>query len=286
MYSYRQWQEKANSFQYKRLNFAYWQGSANSPSQTKPVLLLIHGFPSASWDWTPLWEGLSQHYHLVAADMLGFGLSSKPLDGDYRIGSQADMFQALLKSLGIKRYSILAHDYGDTVAQELLARDLNDNTIEQAFLLNGGLFPETHRPLLAQKLMLTPIGALTGRVINYRLFEKSFNRICAKPLADDELQTLWQLLRFNQGQLVMHKLINYIRERKQQRTRWVGALQNTTTPLCLINGSLDPISGAHMVARYRQLVGTSAIVELADCGHYPQLEDPQAVLMAIMANRS
>ena len=45
-----------------------------------PVLLLIHGFPSASWDWEGMWEKLTEHYYVVTLDMLGFGLSDKPKD--------------------------------------------------------------------------------------------------------------------------------------------------------------------------------------------------------------
>jgi pimeloyl-ACP methyl ester carboxylesterase len=49
-----------------------------------------------------------------------------------------------------------------------------------------------------------------------------------------------------------------------------------------INGLLDPISGAHMVVRYRELVPNPDVVELPDIGHYPQLEAPDAVLAAIL----
>jgi pimeloyl-ACP methyl ester carboxylesterase len=55
-------------------------------------------------------------------------------------------------------------------------------------------------------------------------------------------------------------------------------------PLRFINGLLDPISGAHMVARYRELVPHPDVVELPDAGHYPQLEAPGAVLAAILTH--
>ena len=59
------------------------------------------------------------------------------------------------------------------------------------------------------------------------------------------------------------------------RARWVGALENSCVPMVVINGSVDPVSGAHLVARFRQVVGADAahIVELPNIGHYPQLED-------------
>ena len=86
------------------------------------TLLLIHGFPTASWDWYRMWPDLVQEYHVLAADFLGFGFSDKPRNYPYSILDQADLLEALLREKGIGRVHIISHDYGDTVAQELLAR--------------------------------------------------------------------------------------------------------------------------------------------------------------------
>jgi pimeloyl-ACP methyl ester carboxylesterase len=76
-------------------------------------------------------------------------------------------------------------------------------------------------------------------------------------------------------------LLGYIAERRQFRERWVRALREARMPLALVNGSADPVSGAHMVARFREVVGTQHFIrELPGIGHYPQLEAPQAVLDA------
>ncbi len=228
-----------------------------------------------------MWQSLSERFNLVAVDMLGFGFSSKPTNAHYSIFFQADVQHALLDHLGIKDFSILAHDYGDTVAQEMLARDKNQQHIKQVFLLNGGLFPETHRALFIQKLMLSKLGFLTPYFVNKGAFLRSFHRICAKPLNDTELDDIWTLLKHNNGVKVMPKLIGYMRERRLNRERWVGILEETQTPLVLINGSDDPISGSHMVARYRELVSNPKVYELAGVGHYPQLEAPREVFQII-----
>jgi len=52
-------------------------------------------------------------------------------------------------------------------------------------------------------------------------------------------------------------------------------MQQPTIPLCLINGSVDPVSGKHMVARYRELnCRLDYLAELPEIGHYPQVEAP------------
>ena len=62
--------------------------------------------------------------------------------------------------------------------------------------------------------------------------------------------------------------------------RWVAALQRTTVPILLIDGTDDPIPGAHMVETFRECVPAAPVVELQGVGHYPQIEAPAAVIAA------
>jgi pimeloyl-ACP methyl ester carboxylesterase len=71
-------------------------------------------------------------------------------------------------------------------------------------------------------------------------------------------------------------------DRIRHRERWVSALQRTRVPLRMVNGAVDPVSGAHMAARYRELVPHPDIVSLEGIGHYPMVEDPPAVLKALL----
>ncbi len=277
----------------------FFREQAREPGATT-ALLLIHGFPTSGWDWHKLWPQLVQQFpRVIAPDMIGFGLSAKPADYDYSILDQAHLHEALLAHLSVTRVHILAHDYGDTVAQELLARHLDRREsplplggegkgegaeILSCTLLNGGLFPETHHARTAQKLLLTPLGPLLSRLMNRKNFEKSFSAVFGagtQPSAQ-ELEEFWSIIQRDGGNRIMHRLIRYIPERRAHRERWVGALQKTPVPLCLINGPDDPVSGAHMVARYRELVGKGEIVSLPGIGHYPQAEDPAGVLRAFL----
>jgi pimeloyl-ACP methyl ester carboxylesterase len=251
----------------------------------RPALLLIHGFPTASYDWHRVWEPLAQHYSLYALDMLGFGLSEKPGDCDYPISLQADLCQAVLDHFGVSAVHVLAHDYGDTVAQELLARE-REGRVELASLcfLNGGLFPETHRARPVQKLLALPwIGSLLARGMSERSFGKTMRSIWGRnPPTDAELADLWQLVEREGGRQSLARLINYMEQRRRQRERWVGALVASSVPRRLICGAVDPVSGAHLAARYRELVPDPDAVLLEGVGHYPQLEDAEGVLRAYL----
>jgi pimeloyl-ACP methyl ester carboxylesterase len=95
-----------------------------------------------------------------------------------------------------------------------------------------------------------------------------------------EMEQFWRLLEHAGGHHLVHKLIHYIPERRANRARWVGALQRTRVPLRVIDGPEDPVSGGHMVERYRELVPSPDTVLLPGIGHYPQVEAPQATWRA------
>lgn len=254
----------------------------------KPVVFLLHGFPTSSWDWVPVWAALNEAYRLVALDMLGFGFSDKPNPHTYSIMEQADLCEALIADRKLERFHVLAHDYGDTVAQELLARQTEGKGAGQwlsVCLLNGGLFPETHKARLIQKLLLSPLGPFINKLSTKRTFDKSFSAIFGpntKPSPED-LDAFWQLINYNDGKNGFHNLITYMTDRKTHRERWVEALRDSVVPIGLINGSADPVSGAHMVERYREVVsGDHFIVELPTIGHYPQVEAPAEVVEAYL----
>jgi pimeloyl-ACP methyl ester carboxylesterase len=249
----------------------------------RAAVLLIHGFPTASWDWSWIWGDLASDYRLIATDLLGFGFSAKP---EYNIADQADRCEALVGHLGVSDYHVLAHDYGDTVAQELLARR-NEGSgatgLQSVCFLNGGLFPEAHRPRLIQKLLYGPLGPLLAKTMARRRFVKSFSAVFGPNTqpSNDDLDAFWTLIRHNDGTRVIPKLLGYMPERRENRARWVGALVDTAVPIALINGSRDPVSGRHLVARFRDVVGDGRfVVELGGAGHYPQVENPEAVTSA------
>lgn len=250
-----------------------------------PALLLLHGFPTASWDWHRLWPYLVGRYRVLAADMIGFGFSDKPPRYDYSIVDQADLQQGWLEQLGVDEVHVIAHDYGCSVAQEMLAREQEGQLpfrIASVCFLNGALFPEVHRPILIQRVLAGPLGGLASRGITRQVFDYNLTKIFGpdtRPSAG-ELDAFWHLLVYNNGRGIIHRLMRYMEERRCHRHRWVGALQRATQPLSLISGMADPVSGREMADRYVELLGAGAVTRLDDIGHYPHVEAPATVWQA------
>ena len=274
-----EWKIGGNYFDYRGFPIFYRRSAGE-----KEALLCLHGFPSASFDYHKIWNGLSEEFSLLAFDMIGYGFSAKPTDFDYTTFNQTDVLQALIEHLKIEKLHILSHDYGNTITQELLARDEENRLnfkIETICFLNGALFPETHRPILAQKILISPIGFLFGRLISDSRFKQGLASVFGKNTQPNEreLNDFLELFRMGGGRRIAHKLIRYMTERAKFRERWVGALQRMNQPFRFINGLDDPVSGAHLVERFREVVPHQKdIIELENVGHFPHFEAPQAVL--------
>lgn len=275
----KDWQQSGNYFDDQGFPIFY-----RTSQTSEEVTLCLHGFPTSSHDYHKIWDALAARFAVVAFDMIGYGFSAKPTAYDYTTFNQVDVLQALLEYLKVRRVHILAHDYGNTITQELLARSEENRlsfSIESICLLNGALFPETHRPILAQKILISPLGFIFGRLIGDAKFKRSLASIfgSATQPNDEELNDFLAVFKFNDGRRIAHKLIRYMSERAKYRERWVGALCRTKIPFRFINGSADKVSGAHLVQRFREVVPHQKdIIELRAIGHFPHFETPDFVL--------
>lgn len=285
------WRDAGHHFDYLGFDVFYRHEGAG------PALLLIHGYPFNSWDWEPLWDRLTERFTVIAPDMLGMGFSAKPVAYGYSVHDHADMHEALLAHLGVDSVHILAHDLGDSVGQELLARhELSQHAygvpgIESVTWLNGGMFTEAYTPRRMQKLMSgTALGdvlsPLQGSRIARRLLEPTINEMFGPHTKPSRrmLDLFHQILEYNDGKRVLHKVGRFLGDRNRHRNRWVRAMRGTAVPMRLIDGALDPNSGAHMARRYAEVIADADIVMLDDIGHWPQIEAPDAVWTHFVAH--
>jgi pimeloyl-ACP methyl ester carboxylesterase len=82
-----------------------------------PTLLLLHGLPSSSRMFEPLFARLSDRYHLIAPDYPGFGHSEwpDPKTFAYTFDHYADIMNHFTEALGLSRYCLYMQDYGGPV---------------------------------------------------------------------------------------------------------------------------------------------------------------------------
>ncbi|XP_048740667.1 mesoderm-specific transcript homolog protein-like [Ostrea edulis] len=280
------WRNGGNFFKFGNHNIFY--RVERGSNTVGGVLLIFHGFPTSSHDWIKVLPGLQkQHSQVILFDMIGYGLSDKPFDHDYSIMEQADIAEELLKKLKITQVHFLSHDYGDTVALEMLARfhqKRTDLKILSLCLSNGGIFPETNFPRPTQRILTIPyLGAILCRLSFYRAFRRGFGEVFGVHTQPTEAEfrdfhaATWN----NHGYLITYKLLGYLAERSQHKKRWVGALQEATIPVHMIYGPSDPVNPSVFIDHYKKTVPRHGITVLSpDISHYPQWEAPEEFTQA------
>lgn len=254
------------------------------------TVVLLHGYPTSSLDWKKVWSALVTHYRVIALDLLGFGFSDKPASHAYSVMDHADMLETLLQHLDLHNVHLIAHDLGVGIAQELLARRLAGQHLQDKHLpaiasvvfMNGGLFAEAYRPRFIQKLFASAIGPCIAPRIPKSMFKTAMCKMFganSQP-SDDELNVWFEQLEYKQGRHALYGLNKAILQRAAYRDRLVAPLQQNLVPMLLLNGTDDPNSGVHMAQRYRELVPQSRVIELTGVGHWPMWEAPEAVFSA------
>jgi len=249
-----------------------------------PNVCLVHGFPTCSWDWAAISDNLSSDHQLLMPDLLGFGDSDKPPGHHYSLVEQADFLEALWQHHGIRETALVAHDIGATVAQELLARQLEGRLpirFTHVVLLNSALYEAVSRPRPVQKLLAHPqIGPILARLMNERLFTRNLRSVFSEthPLSSGTAHDYWVAFRRRSTSPHIHRLLQYIPERHHHHTRWESAMEHSPVPLHFIWGMADPVSGAPVAAQIQASIPAARVKTLDDVGHYPHVEVPDQVV--------
>lgn len=262
--------------------FVHRQGGSEAP-----MLLFLHGFPSSSYDWRPLFE-LRDGQATLAFDFLGFGLSEKPSGHTYTLAWQADAVEELVRRAGSPPVFVVGHDMGTSVATELMARDLRDELdmeMKGALLFNGSMLLHLAKPTLGQNLLRSRLGPFFARLTSERSFRAQFSRVFSShhPLSPEEAADQWSLISHNGGQRIAHLTINYMTERERFTDRWHGAIRDWPKPLTLTWGMQDPVARVEVLEGLRALRPGVETIELPDAAHYPQIERPDLISAALDA---
>ncbi|MDH3644842.1 MAG: alpha/beta hydrolase, partial [Gammaproteobacteria bacterium] len=266
---------------YGRTFFAIDTGSDDSADDDKPTLVLLHGYPTSSHDYYRVLPELAAHYRIIVHDHLGFGLSDKPTDYSYGLHEQTDFAVLLWQQLGVRSAHLFAHDYGTSVATELLARwnrGFRPVTLESITLCNGSVHIELARLRLIQKLLRNEtLGPAVARLSSRRVFNRNMRQLWHDPakLSQADLDIMWELLTRDGGKAVLPRITQYLRDRVRYWHRWVGALQQSRLPLNFLWGAEDPITGRDVAELHHAEAPASSLTVLDDVGHYPMLEAPR-----------
>ncbi|MEO3759440.1 alpha/beta hydrolase [Mycobacterium sp. B14F4] len=259
-------------------------GSADNDG---PTILLLHGYPSSSFDYRHVVPHLAGRAW-VTLDFLGFGLSAKPRPHRYSLFEQADIVQAVVGETTQGPVVLVAHDMGTSVATELLARDIDGHLpfdLRAAVLTNGSVI--LHRASLRpiQKILRGPLGPVAARLVSERGFARGFGKLFSSghPLTSEEAEAQWALMAYHDGHRIAHLLISYLGERVSYASRWHGAVADWPKPLSFLWALDDPVATTNVLDGLRDLRPAADVIELPGVGHYPQVEVPDVFARAALS---
>ena len=262
-----------------------------------PPLLVLHGFPTSSFDYAAVLDDLRAGRRVLLLDLLGFGLSAKP-DRAYSMALQADLAAAYVAELGVDRLALLTHDMGDTVGGELLARRAEGNwpvEVTQRVVTNGSIYIQQAHLTDGQQLLLSlpdellpedlPIGE-SGLTRSLRdTFSQATPEI-PEGWPEDPVPAAAAQIVHDDGHRVLPRLIRYIEERRANERRFTGAIESDPSPRHVVWGLDDPIAVPSMVDTLLAARPDATAVRLVDVGHYPMVEAPGRFLDAVLPGLS
>lgn len=248
--------------------------------QHEETLLVVHGFPTSSFDFHRVLTHFTKRFRVVVHDHLGFGLSDKPQDYSYSLFEQAEVAMEVWRKLGIKTGHILAHDYGTSVTTEILARRERGTCpvdLKSVTLANGSVFIELAQLTPSQVLLRNKlVGPLFASLSSRFIFQAQIRKIFGTPdaVSKDELDAAWDLLVYADGKRVLPAISSYLDERKRFKERWIGALRKLDVPAHVLWGRRDPVAIPAIAEALADTIPGARLTWLDELGHYPMLENP------------
>jgi pimeloyl-ACP methyl ester carboxylesterase len=256
-----------------------------------PLVVLLHGFPEFWYSWRHQLEPLAAAgYRVIAPDMRGYNLSSRPQDWRAYDGqSLAGDVAGLIRALGEQRAFVVGHDWGAAVAYfvamhhpEAVRRLAILNVPHPVRMLEG---LRTLRQLRKSWYMFFfQIPGLPERLIardDYSFAKRSLRADSKKAFTDEDLERYVQAWS-QPGALT--GMINYYRAALRRSPRSAQAqLKRIDCQTLVIWGMLDRHLGSELAEPPRQWVPNARVERIADATHWVQHDSPEQVNELLLA---
>ncbi len=243
--SYFSWQSTLPlNVTFEALNiFHVCEGNPNNPK-----ILMIHGYPTSSFDFALLFERLRDDHYVCALDTPGYGFSDKPLNGfKYSIFDDVKLIDYYIRDIiEFDNFTLLTHNKGNSVGLALLqayqAYDELPYTINHHVITNGNIYLTVEQLPEGQQTLLNPVaGAIASRRITGEQFATGLSNFFSVPLSEDKIKAYASILNYRDGTLVQHEIIKYLNERDEHGNDWLQTLANSDVLTTVIWGEQDTV---------------------------------------------
>lgn len=238
-------------------------------------LVLIHGFGNSLQSFRELAPLLAQTHHVIAIDMIGYGLSDKPVNYDYHSGPQANTLIRAAHQLGLDRIIYVGHSLGGAVALQAVVYDERATGL---VLLNPGII-STGVPKIVQ-VRLPPLPRMSAKLFASREFRGRFlkNSYVNPQVVTEQVIDEVMLAARTEGYMTgTTALMAQYREGEEVRLA-----RKVTVPTLIPWGSQDRNKPPGEAEQLQALLPRSQLIKFDNAGHYVHEEAAPGVAAAII----
>jgi len=242
-----------------------------------PALMLVHGFGGSTVAWEKLTPLLAPHFTVYALDLLGFGLSDKPVEASYTMTAQGDSVCSLISALGLERVDLIGHSMGGVIVADAV-RKMPDR-IKALIMIEPGFYFTP--PAFLQHLFF-PFDRAMAKMFYSRMGrEKSLAAsYYDTSLVTPEVLDKMLIVRSTPGAV---EAMQSMSSDPKAYTTYEDIAAAVTGPSLMIWGERGEKTRTREIEDSRRLVKGSQLVMVESCGHYVQDEKPEAAAQAILA---
>jgi pimeloyl-ACP methyl ester carboxylesterase len=253
-------------------------------------VLIVHGFPGSSWDWSGVVPDVAKRTRVVVPDMVGFGRSDKPQKGTfedhYSLFKQADMYEAVAKKEGLTDVMLVIHDMGQSVGAELMKRHQEGTLpfhIKHAIVFDGSTL------INLVNLLPMQIKAMEGedtlqpdmdKDVIMKDLNDSFGKV--RPASKETLSIMADQILYNEGDRVFNRQIRYMMQRKEKLQRWQAGIINFNGPVSMFWAEDDPVSVVKMAYAWKDMQPKIELHIWPGVAHWPMIDVPGRVSKVIL----
>ncbi|NIM25347.1 MAG: alpha/beta fold hydrolase [Nitrosopumilaceae archaeon] len=233
--------------------------------RSKSTLILVHGLGASAERWINAIPYLEKDHHLIVPDLIGFGLSDKPVV-DYTTDFFSDFLKKFLDSVGIKNPNIIGSSLGGQVTAEYASKNKN---IKKLILVSPSGVMKKSTPALDAYIMaaLYPNEANaknafemmegSGLEVDPSIVESFIERM---KLPNAKMAFMSTILGLKNAELITNKL------------------QFINVPTLIIWGSADPVIPINHADGFVSSIKDCRFYRMDNCGHTPYVQDPKGFL--------
>lgn len=243
--------------------------------KTNPVVVFIHGFGGSTFTWRKNLKPVADSgFRVIAIDLKGFGLTDKILDTNYSHQAQSDFVYSVLEFLGITKASFVAHSMGGNVVLNIANR----------------------YPAIVDKIVLagTPINNTqifnSSFFVNFYFTKQILRQVITRIITPDRVKDFFRGAYFNPEVLTDTELESYVLPLQVKdwdlallgniRDSYLNTLnfdlQSITNKTLIIWGKNDNIVNTSEGMELNQILPSSILKIIRDCGHLPMEEKPDS----------